>query len=184
MKQFSIRIAKSEEQRELTRLCVRATRALGYDEAFIDRTMPSLTITVPMITSGAVRVAQDASGNVVGVAAVAPTMVQGIALLHSIFVEPRSWRQGIGRMLFAAAAARARQLNAGAIMIYAEPSAEGFYRRLGATRIGEGPYLLSPEIVLPHFFYIVPHIVPRPRPLPSPPTLHSAHLLSCGHQNP
>lgn len=65
-------------------------------------------------------------------------------------------------MLFAAAAARARELNAGAIMIYAEIYAEpSAVRRPGATRIGEGPYLLSPEIVLPHFLYIVSQAATR-----------------------
>jgi hypothetical protein len=47
-------------------------------------------------------------------------------------------------------------MKAGAIMIYAEPSAAGFYERMGAIRIGEGPFFLSPEIVLPHFLYIIP----------------------------
>ena len=59
-------------------------------------------------------------------------------------------------MLFEAAAARARLLKAGAIMIYAEPSAEGFYKRLGAIRIGEGPFVLSPNVILPHLLYILP----------------------------
>jgi hypothetical protein len=43
-------------------------------------------------------------------------------------------------------------------MIYAEPSAEGFYKRLGAIRIGEGPFYYSPDVVLPHLFYVVPQI--------------------------
>jgi hypothetical protein len=41
-------------------------------------------------------------------------------------------------------------------MIYAEPSAEGFYKRLGAIRIGEGPFVLSPNVILPHLLYILP----------------------------
>jgi hypothetical protein len=43
-----------------------------------------------------------------------------------------------------------------AFNIYAEPSAEGFYKRLGAIKIGEGPFPVSPEVLLPHFLYIVP----------------------------
>jgi hypothetical protein len=41
-------------------------------------------------------------------------------------------------------------------MIYAEPSAEGFYKRLGAIRIGEGPFALSQNVTLPHLLYILP----------------------------
>ena len=156
MEPHSIRDAKLDEQRNLTRLCVRATLQAGYDDAFIDRVMPALTITLPLITAGAVQVAEQGTGAVVGVVAVTATMLQGIALLHGIFVDPPLWRHGVGRMLFEAAAARARLLKAGAIMIYAEPSAEGFYKRLGAIRIGEGPFVLSPNVILPHLLYILP----------------------------
>jgi hypothetical protein len=47
MQVYSVRDAKPDEQRELTRLCVRATMQAGYDEAFIDRAMPGLTVTLP-----------------------------------------------------------------------------------------------------------------------------------------
>jgi GNAT superfamily N-acetyltransferase len=154
---YSIRIAQPDEQRKLTRLCVRATVQAGYDEAFIDRVMPGLTMTVPLITGGYVQVAQQGSGDVVGVVAVTPTALQGIALLYGIFVDPAYWKRGVGRMLFGAAVARTKALNAGALMIYAEPSAEGFYKRMGAIRIGEVPFVYSPEIVLPHLLYIIPH---------------------------
>ena len=153
---YTIREARLEEQRELTRLCVRATMHAGHDEAFIARTMPGLTITIPLISADYVRVAQDESGEVFGVVAVTPTPLQGIALLHGLFVHPARWRRGIGRVLFGAAIARAKGLKAGALMIYAEPTAEGFYKRMGAIRIGEGPFAFSPETTLPHMLYIIP----------------------------
>ncbi len=153
---YTVREAKPEEQRELTRLCVRATRHAGYDDAFIDRSMPALTVTLPLISAGCVLVAQESSSEIVGVVAVMTTPLQGVALLYGIFVDPARWKRGIGRVLFRAAIARAREMKAGALMIYAEPSAEGFYRRMGAIRIGEGPFVYSPEIVLPQFLYIIP----------------------------
>lgn len=151
----SVRNARPDEQRQLTRLCVRATLHAGYDEAFIDRVMPGLTITLPLIAGDCVRVAQDSHGDVVGVVAVTNTALQGIALLYGIYVDPARWRCGIGRLLFAAAVARAKELKAGALMIYAEPSAESFYKQMGAIRIGEGPLFYSPEIILPHLLYLV-----------------------------
>jgi GNAT superfamily N-acetyltransferase len=153
---YSVRVAKPEEQRELTRLCVRATMQSGYDEAFIDRAIPGLTITVPLITAGCVRVTEDKSGAVVGVVAVTTTMLQGIALLHGIYVDPPFWKRGVGRVLFDAAVSRAKELKAGALMIYAAPSAEGFYKRMGSIRIGEGPFFYSPDLMLPHLLYIIP----------------------------
>jgi GNAT superfamily N-acetyltransferase len=154
---YSVRDAKLEEQRELTRLCVRATMHAGYDEAFIDRVMPALTITLPLINSGCVQVAQRKSGEVVGVVTLTTTMVWGISELHGIYVDPLFWKCGVGRVLFDAAVARAKALKTGALMIYAEPAAEGFYKRMGAIRIGEGSYGLSPEIIVPHLLYIIPH---------------------------
>jgi len=156
MSPYSVRDATVEEQRELTQLCVRATIKTGYDEAFIDRVMPGLTITVPLIAGGCVQVAQREANQVVGVVTVTTTALQGIALLYGIYVEPAHWRRGVGRVLFGAAANRAKALKAGALMIYAEPSAESFYRRMGATRIGQGQFYYSPEIVLPQLLYILP----------------------------
>jgi GNAT superfamily N-acetyltransferase len=153
---YSIRGAKPEDQRSLTRLCVRATTQSGYDEAFIDRAMPALTITVPLITGDYVRVAEDKAGETVGVVTVTPTALRGIALLHHIFVDPPFWKRGVGRALFAAAVTRAKELQAGALMIYAEPSAEGFYQRMGAIGIGDGPFVYSPELRLPRLLYIFP----------------------------
>ncbi|MER8684928.1 GNAT family N-acetyltransferase [Mesorhizobium sp. M1405] len=108
-----------------------------------------------MITSGAVQVAEEQPGKLVGVVSVQATTLRGISLLHSLYVAPAYWRKGIGRALFETAIARARYQKAGALMIYAEPSAEGFYKRLGAIRIGEDPFYYSPDIVLPHFIYIL-----------------------------
>jgi GNAT superfamily N-acetyltransferase len=153
---YSVRSAKLEEQRELTRLCVRATMHAGYDEAFIDQVMPGLTITLPLISGGCVQVAQDALGEIAGVVVVTKTTLQGIALLYGIYVDPARWNRGIGRLLFGAAVAHAKELKAGALMIYAEPSAEGFYKQMGAIRIGEGPFVYSPEIMLPHLLYLLP----------------------------
>jgi GNAT superfamily N-acetyltransferase len=128
----------------------------GHDEAFIDRSMPALTITLPLISADCVQVAQDGTSEVVDVVCVTPTALQGIALLHGLFVDPARWKRGIGRVLFGAAVARAKGIKAGALMIYAEPSVEGFYKRMGAIRIGEGPFFFSPEIVLPRLLYVIP----------------------------
>jgi len=90
-----------------------------------------------------------------GVVEVMNTALQGIVTL-GIVVDPPYWKKGVGRALFEAAITRARTLKAGALMIYALPTAEGFYKRMRAIRIGEGPFYFSPEIILLHFIYIVP----------------------------
>ena len=128
----------------------------GYDQAFIDRAIPGLTVTLPLITAGCVRVAEHKPGEVLGVVIVSATGLQGIALLHGLYVDPPFWKRGVGRVLFEAAIARTKALKAGVLVIYAEPSAEGFYKRMGATRVGEGTFYYSPDIVLPQLLYILP----------------------------
>ena len=94
---------------------MRATLHAGYDEAFIDRAMPGLTITLPAIAGGRVQVAEQ-SGEVIDVVEVMATALQGIAAI-GIFVDPLHWKRGVGRALFEAAIDRARTLKAGVIMI-------------------------------------------------------------------
>ncbi|MGJ4932415.1 GNAT family N-acetyltransferase [Bradyrhizobium sp. HKCCYLS2038] len=156
MEIFTVREARLDEQRELTRLCIQATMHAGHDEAFIDRTMPALTITVPLISAKFVQVAEDGAGKTVGVVAVTPTSLQGIAQLHGLYVDPTNWKRGVGRVLFGAAIVRAKLMKAGALFITAEPTAEGFYERMGAIRIGEGPFYFSPETILPSLLYVIP----------------------------
>ena len=55
---------------------MRATLHAGYDEAFIDRAMPGLTITLPAIAGGRVQAAEQ-SGEVIGVVEVMATALQG-----------------------------------------------------------------------------------------------------------
>jgi predicted N-acetyltransferase YhbS len=110
---------------------------------------------LPLINGGCVQVAEHESGLVVGVVVVTTTMLQGIALLYGLYVNPSFWKRGVGRMLFEAAVTRARTLKVGALMIYAAPSAAGFYERMGAIRIGEGSFVYSPDVILPHLLYVL-----------------------------
>jgi len=132
---------------------VRAILHSGYDEAFIDRARPGLTVSLNGIVTGNVQVAEQ-SGEVIGVVEVLSTVLQGIAVL-GIFADPAHWKKGIGRALFETAIARARTLKVGALMIYASPFAERFYRRL-RHQDWRRSFFYSPEVILPHFLFIVP----------------------------
>ena len=67
---------------------------------------------------------------------------------HALVQETKSWRlehlwvlpqrmgQGFGRRLFAHAAAYAAERGALFLTIEADPNAEPFYQRMGATRVG------------------------------------------------
>jgi hypothetical protein len=92
---YLIRDAKPEEQRELTRLCVHATLHTGYDDAFVDRVMRGLTVMLPLITAGAVQVAEQPSCAAVGVVTVYTWIRHfGDAESGSAFLERRWLAQG------------------------------------------------------------------------------------------
>jgi len=60
-----------------------------------------------------------------------------LAELEHMWIKPEHMGNGVGRALFKQVVARAKSLDARAVELSADPNAEGFYRRMGATRIGE-----------------------------------------------
>jgi GNAT superfamily N-acetyltransferase len=59
----------------------------------------------------------------------------GIHLDH-LWIVPEAMGRGIGRALFEYATAAAKRLGFDSIKIEADPNAEGFYKRMGARRVG------------------------------------------------
>jgi GNAT superfamily N-acetyltransferase len=71
-------------------------------------------------------------------------------VLEHLWVLPERMGSGVGRALFEHALERAAPLGAETLGIEADPNAEGFYRRMGARRVGEISYELDGrERVLP-----------------------------------
>ena len=63
--------------------------------------------------------------------------------LEHLWVLPAWIGAGLGRTLFEHAMRRAQELGARTVTIESDPSAEGFYRRMGARRAGEIVYELE-----------------------------------------
>lgn len=63
-------------------------------------------------------------------------IVEGEPELDLMFVADAAQGTGLGARLFRHMAAEARRLGIEAVKIVANPPAEGFYRRMGAERIG------------------------------------------------
>lgn len=98
--------------------------------------VPALTIPVSAIEAGRVLVAAEAAA--LGVAARGP-VIDGMAELTLLCVDPRATGRGIGRALFTAVARQARARGARCLTILADRSAAAFYRRLGAVPTGFAP---------------------------------------------
>jgi GNAT superfamily N-acetyltransferase len=63
--------------------------------------------------------------------------------LEHLWVLPERMGAGIGRALFNDAVGRAASLGAEVLGIESDPNAEGFYRRMGATRVGGISYSIA-----------------------------------------
>src|SRR5678816_2065056 len=129
-----IRPAATNEASVLTNLALDAKRYWGYPEHWIRHWQADLTISSDFIHDNHVYVAEE-DGQIQGFYAL---IVRGNqAELDHMWVKPALIGTGIGKELFLDAMERAAALKVIAVEISSDPNAAGFYRRMGATQIGE-----------------------------------------------
>ena len=108
-----------------------------------------LTITPADFAERAFWVAEDSEGQLAGFAGLWPA-VDGAAHVDPLYVEPEQHGAGIGRLLWSALEAHARETEATRILLDSDPHAVGFYERMGCRVIGEAPSGSIPGRMLPH----------------------------------
>jgi N-acetylglutamate synthase-like GNAT family acetyltransferase len=129
-----IRPAATSEASVLTNLALEAKRYWGYPEHWIKHWESDLTISSDFIHDNHVYVAEQ-NGQIQGFYALIVTGDK--AELDHLWVKPALIGTGIGKELFLDAMERAAALKVIAVEISSDPNAAGFYRRMGATEIGE-----------------------------------------------
>jgi GNAT superfamily N-acetyltransferase len=129
-----IRPAATSEASVLTRMALEAKRYWGYPEHWIKHWESDLTISSDFINDNHVYVAEE-DGQIQGFYALIVTGNK--AELDHMWVKPTLTGTGIGKELFLDAIERAAALKVSAVEISSDPNAAGFYRRMGATEIGE-----------------------------------------------
>ena len=141
-----IRAAEAADAPALTDLAVRSKAHWGYDVAFMEACREDLGVSDEDIATCPVYVHED-NGRPNGFYQLRPRgdQVEMVAL----FVEPRAMGRGIGKELWQHAVATARGLGCRALVLQSEPHAEGFYRAMGADRVGDSPSTVFPGRMLP-----------------------------------
>jgi N-acetylglutamate synthase-like GNAT family acetyltransferase len=129
-----IRRAKPEEAGILTEIAHAAKRHWGYPENWIQHWQADLTITPEFINDNEMYVAMNGE-EIAGCCAIA--FGESFAELEHMWIRPEHIGTGVGRALFLHVKERAADLKIPALELSADPNAEGFYERMGATRIGE-----------------------------------------------
>jgi len=131
--QIRIRRARRADAAELTRIAHAAKRFWGYPETLIHLWKPDLTITRELVAKYPVYCAIRRSG-VIGFYAFSGE--DTTRELEHMWVDPKHIRSGVGRLLFSHLLGQLRRKGVARLMIASDPNAQGFYRALGARRVG------------------------------------------------
>ena len=132
--------AGERDAEALTRIAFAAKRYWGYPERWIERWRESLTITPEFVRQSEVYAAL-VEGEPVGFYALSGEGRE--IVLEHLWVLPERMGTGVGRVLFDHAIRRANSLGAEVLSIESDPNAEGFYRRMGARRVGGINYCID-----------------------------------------
>lgn len=129
-----IRRAATEDAPALTRIAHEAKQHWGYPEHWLKHWQDDLTITPDFIAGNEVYVAESKT-DLVGFYAL--IIKQEKAELDHLWVLPQHIGTGVGKELFLHAMQHAARERVAEVEILSDPNAEGFYRKMGAHRIGE-----------------------------------------------
>ena len=132
---MKIRKASIADAPVLTRIAHDAKRHWGYPEHWIEHWQDDLTISPDFVATNHVFVAADESDELLGFYAL--VIHENKAELDHLWVAPEHIGAGVGKDLFIDAMRRAAGRNVSEVEILSDPNAEGFYRKMGAYRIGE-----------------------------------------------
>jgi len=129
-----IRKASTKDAPALTMIAHDAKRHWGYPEHWIKHWQDDLTISAEFVAANQVYVAER-EGDLLGFYAL--IIRKEKAELDHLWVAPAHIGSGVGKELFLHAMQTAAGQNISEVEILSDPNAEGFYRKMGAHRIGE-----------------------------------------------
>lgn len=131
-----IRDAVQTEGELLAAIAYAAKAQWGYTSATLEQWRADLTPSPSSLAREPTFVA-EIGATVVGWCQL-DSEAQPLELAHC-WVHPDFQGRGVGRALMAAVVAHLRSSGIGSLVIDADPNAEGFYRAIGARRLGVKP---------------------------------------------
>jgi GNAT superfamily N-acetyltransferase len=151
--EVTLRRARPDEASTLSDLALAAKGYWGYDQAFLESCRAELTFSPDDVARRHVVVA-DLHGLVAGFYTVDGEPPVGE--LGNMWVRPSEIGTGLGRLLWQDAMAAAAAAGFEYLDIGAEPNAEGFYKKMGAERVGQMPSGSIPGRMLPLMRVMIP----------------------------
>jgi GNAT superfamily N-acetyltransferase len=124
--------AKPDDAATLTRIAFAAKRHWSYPPGWMRRWKSQLTITPGYVVAHAVFVARSKR---IPLGFCAVQLSGAIAVIDHLWVLPAAMGRGIGRALFERAEQFIKKAGVSRVSMIADPNAEGFYQRMGATTV-------------------------------------------------
>lgn len=131
---MEIRRAKPQDAEKLSQIALAAKSYWNYPERLLVLWKKALTVTQEIILESEVY-KLTRNGDIIGFYEL--IMTENSAGLEHLWINPEHVRSGIGGKLFAHDLERSASLKAKTLNIKSDPKAEGFYKKMGAKRIGE-----------------------------------------------
>jgi len=144
----TIRAARADEAAALSELALRSKAHWGYDADFLEACRAELTVSAADVECAAVAVLEE-SGRPGAFYLLRPTGRPDTADLDFFYVDPVLIGAGHGRRLWRHMVGTARASGYHRLTIDSDPHGEGFYRAMGARRVGEMPSGSTPGRLLP-----------------------------------
>ncbi len=127
-----------EDAAACTELAFKSKRGWGYPEEWIELWRDGLTVTPEFIrNSWSLATFDETSGQLAGFVAVICDGVE--AEVEHLWIDPSRQGSGLGRKLFEAALAYARDSQCGNLIVISDPNALGFYEKMGGQAAGSVP---------------------------------------------
>jgi ribosomal protein S18 acetylase RimI-like enzyme len=131
---ISIQPVDPQEADALTEIALSAKRHWGYPERWMELWSPQLTFSNEYFMENESWVAIDDERTI---AFYTLLDKDGNAWIENLWVLPEYIGKGVGRQLFFHAAELSRQRGYKLLQLEADPNAQGFYEKMGMSRIGE-----------------------------------------------
>ncbi len=131
---MKIRRARPEDAEKLSQIARAAKSYWNYPEKWLILWKNDLQVTREDILKNEV-FAMSEKDEIIGFYEL--KIDEKMAALEHLWINPENIRSGIGRKLFAHALEKAVLSNAEVLNILSDPNAEGFYKKMGAKRIGD-----------------------------------------------
>ncbi|HJO91872.1 MAG TPA: GNAT family N-acetyltransferase [Victivallales bacterium] len=141
-----------EEAGELTKVLIASKKHWGYPDEWFDLWKDDLPITPESILSRNFYVGRS-ENDIVFVYSI-KHLSENRYELEDCWIAPQYIGKGYGKILFKNLKKNLKSINCTSLRICADPNAEGFYRKMGAVKIGEEPSKIKGRM-FPIFEYTI-----------------------------